>query len=566
MNTFRIYADGEIFYHPSISTLSVTAAQVKEDAENIDNLTLSAPFNHPYIERIKPMATEIVCMKGERVVFSGRALDDGTDLYNTHTWTCESALAYLKDSLQEPFDYQGDISGLLSLFISRHNESVEEKKRFNLGEITVTDNNDYIHYSSADYIVTLDAINDKLVKTHGGYLRIRYENGEKILDYLSDFSEYSLQSVEFGKNLLDVKITRDHTERVTALIPYGAEIEDEESEENTAESEPDTDNTSESAARKRVDITSVNDDKLYICDEDAIAEIGWIWKTIVWDDVTDAYNLLRKAEARLAELKSGIVSMELTIIDESDADAETSDIHAGEYVYCRSEPHGIDGKYLCLSKTTDFLNPANNSLSIGASDVNLTSSSAKQSRNLTELENEITGYAEEIEKIPTLTGDVSALTESIHECHSEISKSAGDISLMVSEKYISKSELEEIQKDFQTSITQGSSEIRMDFTQITNEIKNTNAENKALLEEYIRFKGALIELGKIGNIFTAELSNEDLSFKQNGQRIAYISNQQLVITNAEIRNKLSLGNAVRGWFDFIPRSTGNLSVKWKDPV
>ena len=172
MNTFRIYADGEIFYHPSISTLSVTAAQVKEDAENIDSLTLSAPFNHPYIERIKPMATEIVCMKGERVVFSGRALDDGTDLYNTHTWTCESALAYLKDSLQEPFDYQGDIRGLLSLFISRHNESVEEKKHFNLGEITVTDNNDYIHYSSADYTVTLDAINDKLVKTHGGYLRV----------------------------------------------------------------------------------------------------------------------------------------------------------------------------------------------------------------------------------------------------------------------------------------------------------------------------------------------------------------------------------------------------------
>ena len=65
--------------------------------------------------------------------------------------------------------------------------------------------------------------------------------------------------------------------------------------------------------------------------------------------------------------------------------------------------------------------------------------------------------------------------------------------------------------------------------------------------------------------FTAELSNEELSFKENGQKIAYISNQILVITNAEIRNKLSLGNEVRGWFDFIPRSTGNLSIKWRDP-
>lgn len=101
---------------------------------------------------------------------------------------------------------------------------------------------------------------------------------------------------------------------------------------------------------------------------------------------------------------------------------------------------------------------------------------------------------------------------------------------------------------------------------ITNEIINNVSANQTLLEEYIRFKGALIELGKVGNAFTAELSNEELAFKANGQRIAFISNQILVITNAEIRNKLSLGNESRGWFDFIPRATGNLSIKWRDPV
>ena len=108
--------------------------------------------------------------------------------------------------------------------------------------------------------------------------------------------------------------------------------------------------------------------------------------------------------------------------------------------------------------------------------------------------------------------------------------------------------------------------MRMDFTTITNEITNNVAANQQLLEEYIRFRGALIELGKIGNAFTAELSNEKLSFKENGQEIAFISNQALVITNAEIRNRISLGTAERGWFDFIPRTTGNLSIQWRDPV
>lgn len=106
----------------------------------------------------------------------------------------------------------------------------------------------------------------------------------------------------------------------------------------------------------------------------------------------------------------------------------------------------------------------------------------------------------------------------------------------------------------------------MDFSTITDELKDNIATNQELLEEYIRFKGALIELGKVGNAFTAELSNNELAFKENGQKIAYISNNSLVITNAEVRNKLSLGNETRGWFDFIPRSNGNLSIKWRGPA
>lgn len=152
----------------------------------------------------------------------------------------------------------------------------------------------------------------------------------------------------------------------------------------------------------------------------------------------------------------------------------------------------------------------------------------------------------------------------VRECFSEIAKTSEEIRSTVSETYLSKTDLETIRRDFQTQITQSSSEIRMDFTTITNEISDTVAANQTLIEEYIRFRGALIELGKVGNAFTAELSNEQLAFKENGQTIAYISNQSLVITSAEIRSRLSLGASERGWFDFVPRATGNLSILWRD--
>lgn len=89
--------------------------------------------------------------------------------------------------------------------------------------------------------------------------------------------------------------------------------------------------------------------------------------------------------------------------------------------------------------------------------------------------------------------DVENLKINVQECYSEITKTSEQITSSVREEYISKSEMELIQQDFQTSITQNSSEIRMDFTAITNEIKENVSANQTLLEEYIRFKGALIE-------------------------------------------------------------------------
>ena len=552
MSLFRVYVDGALFYHPQMSKLAITAARIEEDAENIDSMTLSAPFNHPYLSAIRPLASTIVCKKGNAIVFEGRALDDGTDFYNTHTWTCESCLAYLNDSVQPPYEYSGTLQGLLELFLSVHNNAVEAKKQFVLGNVTVTDSNDHVSYSCSDFSVTLEAIKAKLISTHGGYLRVRYSGNTKYLDYIADFDSLSAQTVEYGKNLLDVKINRDHTERASVLVPLGA------ADEETGE---------------RVLITSVNDGKNYIEDQEAVSEIGKIWRTEIWENVTVPGNLLRKAQARLIELVQGVTSMELTIVDESDTGSDIGDIRAGMYVRCISPPHGIDGTYRCLSRTRDYLNPAGNTITIGATGVSLTGLSVKQNDTISAIEENITGKIEgisgridDLEESISEIGDADGLKEEIRECYSEIEKTSELIQSTVRENYLSKDDLTTIQQDFQTSVTQMSSELRMDFTSITNTITENVSSGFALIEEYIRFRGALIELGKVGNAFTAELSNESLSFKENGQEIAYISNQALVITNAEIRNRLSLGNVSRGWFDFIPRESGNLSVQWRDPA
>lgn len=112
------------------------------------------------------MQSVIVCKKNDETVFEGRALDDGSDFYNTHTWTCESCLAYLKDTVQPPYSYKGTLRGLLESFVTVHNEAVEDKKKFAVGNVTVTDDNDYISYSNSKYRKVIRQCNHKFDGDH----------------------------------------------------------------------------------------------------------------------------------------------------------------------------------------------------------------------------------------------------------------------------------------------------------------------------------------------------------------------------------------------------------------
>lgn len=75
----------------------------------------------------------------------------------------EGELAFLLDSVQRPYDYSGTISGFLNLLIDNHNAQVEEEKWFTVGNVTVTDQNDYIVRSNIDYVDTWTELQKNLL-------------------------------------------------------------------------------------------------------------------------------------------------------------------------------------------------------------------------------------------------------------------------------------------------------------------------------------------------------------------------------------------------------------------
>jgi hypothetical protein len=70
------------------------------------------------------------------------------------------------------------------MLLSNHNAQVDAEKQYSLGNVTVTDPNDYIVRSDIDYATTWDVITKKLIDLLGGFLQVRHVNGVNYLDYL----------------------------------------------------------------------------------------------------------------------------------------------------------------------------------------------------------------------------------------------------------------------------------------------------------------------------------------------------------------------------------------------
>lgn len=162
---------------------------------------------------------------------------------------------------------------------------------------------------------------------------------------------------------------------------------------------------------------------------------------------------------------------------------------------------------------------------------------------------------------------VNTETENITSNYqSAIEQKAESIVSSVSESYSTKDDTSSLETALKSLIEQTAEDITFKFdgaNGYTTEIDGKLQEFIDKVETYIQFSSEGISLGKLNNPFVASLGNTELSFLQDGVKVAYISNNKLYITDADIRNKLTIGNPTNGYFDYVPRQNGNLSMKWR---
>lgn len=283
---FKVLCDNALMCDSRIEELALINPIVKLEENKAGSFSFKIPPSHPFYGTIQKRKTIVEVYLDEKdLVFSGMCIEAKKDLHNQEEIYCEGELSYLNDSIQRPVKYTGkSVRGLLEAYIASHNAQVESNKHFQVGQVTVVDSNDSIScYTNMES--TMKAIKEDLLDDLGGIIRIRHEDGVKYIDYLADSPYTNTQVIKLGKNLIDFKSNIDSSEIATAIIPLGTKLEESAVE----------------GLETRLTIESVNGGHDYVHSPEAVDAYGWIYKTVVFDGVTQPQNLKQKGEQYLSE-------------------------------------------------------------------------------------------------------------------------------------------------------------------------------------------------------------------------------------------------------------------------
>lgn len=321
---------------------------IKQGINVIDSFTFTIYPNHPAYNSLHPLSTKITVFntKTHKYEFVGRVLMTKKRMETSGLISkevvCESDLGYLNDSITEYGEYHDtSVRDYLQIILDNHNNQVSADKQFQVGIVEVEEN----LYRYLGYDKTFATIKDKLIDRLGGELRVRYDNGIRYLDYLTEVGEVKKTDIRLAKNLITIEQEQDPSDIISRLIPLGNKISDDTEE--------------------RLTISEVNNGINYIDDEDAITKFGIIVGSNTWDDVTLATNLLTKGKEFQKENNRIKKAHKLSALDLSLIGLDIDSFELGNYHPVINPLMQIDETLRIIEKTIIIESPESSTLTIG---------------------------------------------------------------------------------------------------------------------------------------------------------------------------------------------------------
>ncbi len=408
---FQVKLDDCILYDYRLDDIEhedmiITNTKLSLEANKTNSFQFKIYSNHRYFDKIKKMSSIIKVYNKNELIFRGRVFEDSQGFNKSKKVDCEGELAFLLDSIYRPYDLTNRTVSLKQFIIdliNNHNSQVKEFQKIKIGIIEVEDANEKINFSSENDSKTWKVFEEKIIPTYGGYIYVTHDENEMpIFNYYKEPPYTSSQKIENGVNLLDISNLISAKDLATACIPRGAKIKDGNGNETS----------------QRLDITSVNNGKDYLINDEKAEEFGVIYaepSLFTFDDITIANNLLTKATQLLddciklsqtLEIKANYLSTETDI----------QDFKFLHYVYVISLKHGINEKYLLEKLDLDLFNVANTQITLGQVKKTLTDNSLTNRTNANQIIKTIENIKNDsvnVEQVTTLIKQMETSSKNI---------------------------------------------------------------------------------------------------------------------------------------------------------
>ena len=143
----------------------------------------------------------------------------------------------------------------------------------------------------------------------------------------------------------------------------------------------------------------------------------------------------------------------------------------------------------------------------------------------------------------------------------QIALTAEQIRSEVKRDYATSDQMAQVTETLSTLAEQSENNFTWTVTKVNEIIEdaaasdNLTREQLNLIHTYMRFGEDGLTIGKAGNPLTFRVVNDRLAFYMNDTEVAYLSDNKLYVTQAEILARLQIGK-----FAYEPQPNGNLSV------
>ena len=503
---------------------------------------------HPYFDKLKKMKSVFEVRDEIGVVFRGRMPNEAIDFDNVREVDLEGALGYFNDSIVRPYNFPDDflndadyisasesgnvVEFFLKWFIDNHNSQVQDWQKFKLGEVTVSDPNNYITRSNNKHTKTWAELKSKLFESGlGGYLCIRYEDDGNYIDYLAGFTLTNTQDIVFGENLLDVNRESDASEMFTAIIPIGAEVE-VETETTDENGEPTTTTTKTKVTIENLADGNVNEDIVKkgdtVYSRSGVENYGWIYANIedtTWDDVTDPNNLLTKSLNAL--IQEGLVFnnvVEYNACDLHFTDAQIRSFRIYRNINVDSAPHNQKGIYPLTKLEIPLLKPQDTKITVGGTTKSLSDLNVSNTEKIQSAEKDI----EETRQ------NVSSIKNQIYLESTSILNDCQKIILEAVSSYTETNDFESFKKSVEAQLKVLSDEITLKISETSKKVEDVDGdlqEKYNLITKYFDFAINGLEIksrctdengNEVESPYKIVIDNDEMSTYGNGVAIQVI--------------------------------------------